>query len=157
MKSTHCQQHRYSGFFVVVTILAGMTSTTTAVGQEPTYPLSLGDSKSATSEQPRSNPDGIATISVLTILILGSIAFLYLRRYRSKETHNGLRVISRTALTPKHSICLVRVGSKTLMIGVGPQGPPTLLGDLEVVEVPTTANSTQEQPKAQGDTLRRDG
>jgi flagellar biogenesis protein FliO len=40
------------------------------------------------------------------------------------------RVIGRTPLTPRHMIHLVRSGDRVLLIGTGPQGPPSLLGEL---------------------------
>lgn len=67
------------------------------------------------------------------------------RRYLPKNAlgagGNPLRVVGRTSLSPKHSIYLVEAGGKTLIVGTGPQGPPSLLGELpgppETVEPPT--------------------
>jgi hypothetical protein len=41
-----------------------------------------------------------------------------------------VHVVGRVSLSPKHSIFLVRAGRRTLLIGAGAQGAPTLLGEL---------------------------
>ena len=41
-----------------------------------------------------------------------------------------LRVVGRTSLSPKHSVYLLRVGDRVLIVGTGPQGPPSLLGEV---------------------------
>ncbi len=40
-----------------------------------------------------------------------------------------VRVISRTSLSPRHAVYLVKIDDRTLLIGTGPQGPPTLLSE----------------------------
>ena len=42
----------------------------------------------------------------------------------------ALRVVGRASLSPKHSVYLVDVGGRVLILGAGPQGAPTLLGEL---------------------------
>jgi flagellar biogenesis protein FliO len=58
-----------------------------------------------------------------------------------KSSAAGLRVVGRMSLSPRHSIVLVQAGNQTLMIGLGPQAAPTLLGEIPLVERPedTTA------------------
>ncbi|MDR3633614.1 MAG: flagellar biosynthetic protein FliO [Isosphaeraceae bacterium] len=43
----------------------------------------------------------------------------------------GLRVVGKTSLSPRHSVYLVRAGDRVLVLGTGPQGPPSLLGELD--------------------------
>jgi hypothetical protein len=43
----------------------------------------------------------------------------------------GLRVVGRTSLSPRHAVYLVRAGDRVLVLGTGPQGPPSLLGELD--------------------------
>ncbi len=41
-----------------------------------------------------------------------------------------LRVVGRAGLSPKHSVYLLRVGDRVLIVGAGGQGPPSLLGEI---------------------------
>ena len=41
-----------------------------------------------------------------------------------------LRVVGRTSLSPRHSVYLLDTGGRVLIVGTGPQGAPTLLGEL---------------------------
>lgn len=41
----------------------------------------------------------------------------------------GLKVIGRVGLSPRHAVHLVRAGDRVLVVGTGPQGAPTLLGE----------------------------
>lgn len=41
-----------------------------------------------------------------------------------------VRVVGRTSLSPRHAIYIVKVDNRTLLIGTGPQGPPSLLGEV---------------------------
>ena len=41
----------------------------------------------------------------------------------------AMRVVGRANLSPRHAVALLRVGDRTLILGTGPQGPPTLLGE----------------------------
>ncbi len=42
----------------------------------------------------------------------------------------ALRVVGRTSLSPRHSVYLLDVGGRVLIVGTGPQGAPSLLGEL---------------------------
>ena len=39
-------------------------------------------------------------------------------------------MVGRTSLSPKQTVYLLRVGDRVLIVGAGPQGPPSLLGEL---------------------------
>ena len=67
---------------------------------------------------------------VLALALLGA-ASLMARRSRAGGDAGDLpmRVVGRTSLSPRHAVVLLRVGDRTLMIGTGAQGPPTLLGE----------------------------
>jgi len=43
----------------------------------------------------------------------------------------GLRVVGRTSLSPRHTVYLLRAGDRVLIVGTGPQGSPSLLGELD--------------------------
>jgi Flagellar biosynthesis protein, FliO len=62
------------------------------------------------------------------LAVLGAIT-LASRRYPRSQDSGSLRVIGRAALSSKHSVCLVRANHRIVLIGLGPQGSPTLLGD----------------------------
>ncbi len=47
-----------------------------------------------------------------------------------------LRVVSRTSLSPRHSVYVVKVENRTLLIGTGPQGPPSILAELAAADDP---------------------
>jgi hypothetical protein len=52
------------------------------------------------------------------------------RRYLPQAESGPLRVVGRTSLSPKHAVYLLRAGDRVLLIGTGPQGSPTLLGEM---------------------------
>jgi hypothetical protein len=63
---------------------------------------------------------------------LGAFGALSLanRRARSTTEVGALEVVGRVALAPRHAAILLRAGDRTLIVGVGPQGAPSLLGEL---------------------------
>jgi flagellar biogenesis protein FliO len=67
------------------------------------------------------------------VAILGAAGVLCIAAKRQAQAANGgrLRVVGRVALPPKHAVFLVKAGSRTLLIGAGPQGAPSLLGELD--------------------------
>jgi hypothetical protein len=77
-------------------------------------------------------------------LVLGAFGALSLASRRWKglvgREASGLQVIGRTALSPRHSVYLVRAGERVFLIGAGPQGPPAFLGELHE---PTGPDSRQ--------------
>ena len=68
-------------------------------------------------------------VVVLAALGGGSLAAKRLKLVPGREGA-ALEVVGRTFLTPKHAVYLVRAGGRTLLIGTGPQGAPSLLGEL---------------------------
>ncbi len=76
----------------------------------------------------------------LAVAALGGLT-LALRRWRPAPEVGGLRVVGRTSLSPRHSVFLLQVGERVLIVGTGSQGPPSLLG-----EMPATAPGA-EQPR----------
>jgi flagellar biogenesis protein FliO len=51
-------------------------------------------------------------------------------RWSQINTAGTLRVVGRTSLSPRHTIHLLSVGGRVLIVGTGPQGAPSLLGEL---------------------------
>jgi flagellar protein FliO/FliZ len=65
----------------------------------------------------------------LVLAVCGGIA-VAARRSGGRASAAPMRVIGRLTLSPKHSVYLLRVGRRTLVLGAGPQGPPALITEL---------------------------
>lgn len=52
------------------------------------------------------------------------------KRFAPSRDSASIRVIGRSALSARHSACLLRVGDRVLIVGIGPQGPPSTLGEV---------------------------
>jgi flagellar biogenesis protein FliO len=52
------------------------------------------------------------------------------KRLLPQSGTNALRVVGRTSLSPKHTVYLLQAGDRVLIVGAGPQGAPSLLGEL---------------------------
>jgi flagellar protein FliO/FliZ len=59
-----------------------------------------------------------------------SVAARRLRLLPSRPEAGMLRVVGRTSLSPKHNVYLLQAGDRVLIVGTGPQGSPTLLGEM---------------------------
>jgi flagellar biogenesis protein FliO len=73
-------------------------------------------------------PAGIA----LALAVCGAIS-LGARRaglWPQAQGATALRVVGRTSLSPRHTVHLLSVGRRVLIVGTGPQGAPSLLGEL---------------------------
>jgi flagellar protein FliO/FliZ len=81
---------------------------------------------------------GFGWIGVGLVLAACGIAGVVARRGQRAvrdTTAQGLRVVGRTPLGPRHAVYLVRAGDRLLLVGTGAQGPPSLLGELEDSEI----------------------
>ncbi len=113
-------------------------------GREASGPLRPADSGSRPTRD-ASTSWWVGTAGVA--LALAAVGWLSLaaRRYTASigggpGTHR-LRVVGRTSLSPRHSVYLVDVGGRVLILGTGPQGAPTLLGDLNDPPAPIGGDS----------------
>ena len=52
------------------------------------------------------------------------------RKFLPQSESGPLRVVGRTSLSPKHTVYLLKAGDKVLIVGTGPGGSPTLLGEM---------------------------
>ncbi|MHB1562341.1 MAG: flagellar biosynthetic protein FliO, partial [Isosphaeraceae bacterium] len=66
----------------------------------------------------------------IALATCGAIA-LASRRRGTRTAPVELQVVGRASLTPKHGVYVVRVGRRVLVVGAGPQGPPSLLTELD--------------------------
>ncbi len=77
------------------------------------------------------------TIAIALVLaIVGGLAAVARKFVPRPSTNTSVQVVSRTNLSPKHSVYLLQVGRRVLLVGTGPQGPPSLIGELD--EIPET-------------------
>ena len=53
------------------------------------------------------------------------------RRFRPAGVTGSVDVVGRVSLSPRHSVYLLRVGRRVLLVGTGPQGPPALISELD--------------------------
>jgi flagellar biogenesis protein FliO len=53
------------------------------------------------------------------------------RRFLPQAAGGGVKVIGRVSLSPKHSVYLLEVGRRRLLVGAGPQGAPALISELD--------------------------
>jgi hypothetical protein len=68
----------------------------------------------------------------LALAVCGAISVATRGRWRWPRVHAAgtLRVVGRTSLSPRHTVHLLSIGDRVLIIGTGPQGAPSLLGEL---------------------------
>ncbi len=71
----------------------------------------------------------VVGITVL-LAVCGGVAAVA-RRGSTRGGSAAITVVSRTHLSPKHSVYLLRVGRRSLLVGTGPQGAPVLIGELD--------------------------
>ena len=83
---------------------------------------------------------------VVVILAAGGWASLAARKYlpaNATAAQTGLRVLGRTALSPKHSVYLLKAGDRVLIVGTGPQGAPSLLGEMDLEPGPPSRSGVE--------------
>jgi hypothetical protein len=78
------------------------------------------------------------------LAVLGGISYA-VKRFTPRSETGPLKVVGRTSLSPKHTVYLLKAGDRTLIIGAGPGGSPTLLG-----EMPATAAASTVAPAPSG-------
>jgi flagellar biogenesis protein FliO len=66
----------------------------------------------------------------LALALFGGISMASRRLLPRAGSGGLLGVVGRASLSPKHTVYLLRVGERVLILGTGPQGSPTLLGEL---------------------------
>jgi flagellar biogenesis protein FliO len=66
----------------------------------------------------------------LVLAVCGGISLAARRGWPQARAGGVLRVVGRTSLSPRHTVHLLGVGERVLIVGTGPQGAPTLLGEL---------------------------
>ena len=78
-----------------------------------------------------SDPWSLAMIGVtLALAVFGGIVVAG-RRFLPQPAGAGMQVVGRVSLSPKHTVYMLRVGRRVLLIGAGPQGSPSLISELD--------------------------
>lgn len=87
------------------------------------------------------------TAALFTILSAGAGLFLA-RRFLPRAPHrpNPLRILHRLPLSSRHSLAIVQVAGRDWVLGLGPAGPPTLLGTLDGTPFSHTESNAQATP-----------
>ena len=73
-----------------------------------------------------------AVLAVGLCVIVGMAAMS--RKFASPAGARQARLVGRVALSPRHSVHLLQVGRRVLLLGTGPQGAPTLLAELDPID-----------------------
>ena len=63
------------------------------------------------------------------LMVFGGVS-LASKRLGTVRDQGAIQVVGRTSLGPKHSLTLVRIGERLLIVGLGPQGAPSSLGEI---------------------------
>jgi hypothetical protein len=72
---------------------------------------------------------GLAGIA-LALAVCGAIVAVA-SRFSARSSAGAIHIVSRAGLTPKHTVYLLRVGRRVLLVGVGPQGAPSLISEMD--------------------------
>jgi flagellar protein FliO/FliZ len=72
----------------------------------------------------------LGTAGIAGALAIFGGASLASKRFLPARDSGPIRVVGRTALSPRHSVYLLRVGDRVLILGTGPQGAPANLGEV---------------------------
>jgi flagellar protein FliO/FliZ len=66
---------------------------------------------------------------VAALAVFGGVS-LASKRFLPNRESGPIQVVGRSSLSPKHSVYLLRVGDRVLIVGTGPQGAPSALGEV---------------------------
>jgi Flagellar biosynthesis protein, FliO len=76
----------------------------------------------------------LGSVGITLVLAVCGAICVAARGYWPQKSAGSLQVVGRVSLSSRHSIFLVRVGERVLLIGTGSQGAPSLLGELTEAE-----------------------
>lgn len=125
-------------------VLLGLVWVVGGAGSRPADPLVQGSTMNDDTGKMLVD----AFIKLMVVLVLIYVVFLFLRRWQTGKvvTHRKRLSIAETLrLSPRQSICLVRVGSRELLVGVTDQNM-SLLSEVDPEEL--DAVTPQEAPLA---------
>jgi flagellar protein FliO/FliZ len=97
------------------------------------FPAPRGPSSRSAGEDRAGSGSGgwwLGTAGIALALAAFGWAGLASRRLLPRPDSGPLQVVGRAALSPRHTVYLLRAGGRVLIVGAGSQGPPSLLGEL---------------------------
>jgi flagellar biogenesis protein FliO len=89
---------------------------------------------------------GAGTACLAVVLAIGGGVGLAARRLGPRTPTAAVEVVGRVSLSPKHSVYLLRVGRRVLVVGAGPQGPPALI--TELVDEPQEPSASRREAES---------
>ena len=119
--------------FVLVFISNSPTRADAIEPDSPRRPVSREASSSSPGRTANTSGWWAGLVGIAAALAFCGWVSIASKKFLPKASGNApnLRVLGRTNLSPKHSVYLLDVGGRTLLIGTGPQGAPSLLGELD--------------------------
>ena len=117
----------------------GLAACGPARAEEPRHKINRGESVANPAGKAAASSAGLwlSTGGVGVALAAFGVYSLAAKKVRPAGDSPSLRVIGRASLSARQSVYLVKVGDRTLIVGAGAQGPPSLLGEL--AETPSIA------------------
>ena len=98
------------------------------------HPIARPGASARTPDGSTSGGSTLVAVGVAAALAaFGAVAF-FRKRAKANPGSANLRVVGRASLSPRHAVYLLRVGDRTLILGTGGPGPPSLLGEIEAAE-----------------------
>jgi hypothetical protein len=76
---------------------------------------------------------GIVGIT-LALSVCGGV-YAVCRRFLPQSAAGAVCIVSRVSLSPKHSVYMLRIGRRVLLVGTGPQAAPSLIAELDDLPV----------------------
>ena len=112
------------------------------------HPIKSADLAGRSSSNVATSSAGfwLSTGGVAVALAVFGAYSLAAKKVRPPSDSPSLRVIGRASLTARQSVYLVRVGDRTLIVGAGHQGPPSLLGELTETHAPIVPEKHMNTP-----------
>jgi hypothetical protein len=96
----------------------------------------------------RARPPGIEAgwpglaCAALILAACGGVA-AWARRFAPRTASGAVQLVGRLSLSPRHTVYLLRVGNRVLLVGAGPGGPPALISELD--ELPEQSQSHRQE------------
>jgi flagellar protein FliO/FliZ len=132
---------RYRRFLAIAWICAALTSSTAfAQGTPPTASIPRPEAEPRVPAPQRSKPAAassdpgggwwLGTAGIAAALAVFGGVSVASKRFLPSRDSGPIQVVGRSALSTKHSVYLLRVGDRVLILGAGPQGAPSTLGEV---------------------------
>jgi flagellar protein FliO/FliZ len=142
MPSTHTLRRLAIAGAAWATLIAWPASTTLAEERPPTASIPGPDGAERALAPTRSRPASarassdsgagwwLGTAGIAAALAVFGGVSVASKRFLPARESALLQVVGRSSLSSKHSVYLLRVGDRVLILGAGPQGPPSTLGEV---------------------------